>query len=50
MITINGNDLTIEEVIAVARHGEQVELAAEAYQAIERSHGWVEEILAANKP
>ncbi len=50
MITINGNELSIEEVIAVARHGEQVELAPEAYQAIEQSRTWVEEILEADKP
>jgi len=50
MITINGNDLTIEEVIHVARQGKKVKLAREAYQAIERSHAWVEEILAADKP
>ena len=50
MITVNGNDLTIEDVIAVARHSEEVELATEAYQAIEQSHAWVEEILAADEP
>jgi len=50
MITINGNNLTIEEVDAVARGSKQVELAPEAYQAIEQSHAWVEDILAAEKP
>ncbi len=50
MLSINGNDLTIKEVIDVARRGEPVELAPEAYQAIERSHAWVEEILAAEEP
>jgi histidine ammonia-lyase len=34
--TLNGKGLTIEDVVAVARHGERVELAAEAVEAIQR--------------
>jgi histidine ammonia-lyase len=50
MIKIDGDHLTIAEVVAVARQGEKVSLAPEAQRRVERSHTWVEDILAADKP
>jgi histidine ammonia-lyase len=50
MIQIDGNNLTIKEVIAVARGGDQVALAPEAQRRIAQSRQWVEEILADEKP
>jgi histidine ammonia-lyase len=50
MIRIDGNHLTIENIVDVGRHNLTVELAAEARLSIIRSHEWVEEIVAANTP
>ncbi len=50
MIQIDGNTLTIADVVAVARHGAKVEIAPEAYQNITRSRAWVEKIIAEEKP
>ncbi len=50
MVQINGNQLTINDVVAVARHHQRVELAEEGRQAILRSQGWLNEIAAADKP
>jgi histidine ammonia-lyase len=50
MVQIDGNQLTIDQVIAVCRGGEAVALAERALERIEESHCWVEEILAADKP
>ena len=50
MIQIDGNQLTIDQVIAVCRGGEEVALADRALERIEESRGWVEEILAADEP
>lgn len=49
MIRINGNDLTIEEVVAVARHRETVELDPAAFGAVEKSHAFVERLLSENR-
>jgi histidine ammonia-lyase len=49
-ITIDGSHLTIEEIIAVARHGAQVDLAPSAKDAINQARGWVEEIVAKGDP
>ena len=40
--SLNGNNLTIEDVVAVARHGEKVELAPEAIEAIRRCRSMIE--------
>ncbi|MHC4218994.1 MAG: HAL/PAL/TAL family ammonia-lyase [Planctomycetota bacterium] len=39
---LNGKGLTIEDVVAVARHGEKVELAPEAVEAISRCRAMLE--------
>lgn len=49
-VKIDGNHLTIEEIIAVARNGAYVELAPEAKVAINQSRSWVEEIIQSGKP
>ncbi len=50
MIVINGNTLTIENVVAVARQRENVRLDPVARQRVVQSQGWVGEILAHNRP
>ncbi len=50
MIIIDGHHLTLEDVVAVARHGEEVRLAPAARERLLRGHAWVQEILAAGKP
>lgn len=50
MIAIDGNQLTIEEVVAVARHAAPVGLAAEARRRIEESYAWVQAIASHDKP
>lgn len=47
---IDGNHLTIDNVLAVARFGEFVDLAPLARDSIERSHKWLQEILTSDKP
>jgi histidine ammonia-lyase len=42
-ITITGNNLTIEDVVAVARHGERVELHADAVDRIKRCRAFLDE-------
>ncbi|MCK4763426.1 MAG: histidine ammonia-lyase [Candidatus Aminicenantes bacterium] len=49
MIKIDGNSLSIEDVSAVSRNDEQVELAAESVGKINRSRDFVEKILKENK-
>jgi histidine ammonia-lyase len=50
MIQIDGNGLTIEEVVAASRESVKVKLAEEALSRIERSRGWVEGIIAEDTP
>ena len=50
MLTINGNTLTIPEVVAVARNGDKVELTSLAKENIQRSRAWVLEIIDAGEP
>ena len=50
MIRINGNQLTIEEVIRVARHHEKVSLAPSALKKVQESRQWVDEITQKDKP
>ncbi len=44
-IQINGKNLTIEQVVQVARHFEKVEIAPEAYQRMEKSRQLVEKMV-----
>jgi histidine ammonia-lyase len=49
-ISLNGSDLTVTQVVAVARHGEPVALAPEAVAAMRRSRAVVQDVLAAGEP
>ena len=49
-LQIDGNHLTIDNVVNVARMKMPVKLAEDARQAVIRSHQWVEDIVAENKP
>ena len=44
-ITISGSNLTVEEIVAVARHGERVELHPEASERIFRCRAFLDKIL-----
>jgi histidine ammonia-lyase len=48
-ITITGNDLTIEDVVAVARHGERVELHPDARARIVRCRAFLDERIEARE-
>jgi histidine ammonia-lyase len=50
MIKIDGNQLTIEQVVATSRHGEQVGIDSNARNQVEISSKWVESIVAADQP
>jgi len=45
-VTLTGTTLSLDEVVRVARHGERVELAAEAVERMRASRGLVEDALA----
>ncbi len=49
-LQIDGTNLTIETVAAVARGGKRVSLAPEARERMERSYSWVREIIASSLP
>jgi histidine ammonia-lyase len=49
-VTIDGEHLTIEGIVAVARFGAKVALASSARDAMEKSRRWVEEIIARGDP
>jgi histidine ammonia-lyase len=49
-ISLNGSDLTVTQVVAVARHGETVALAPEAIAAMRRSRAIVQDALAGGEP
>ena len=49
-IVLNGSDLTVTQVVAVARHGETVRLASEAVAAMRESRSVVEEVLRGGEP
>ncbi|OIB59011.1 histidine ammonia-lyase [Natrialba sp. SSL1] len=49
-VTLNGDSLTIEAVVAVARHGETVEIASEARERVRTSRERVEDIVEAGDP
>ena len=48
-ITLDGSSLTIEKLVAIARHGEKVELAATALQRIKACRTMLEDKLAAKE-
>lgn len=50
MINIDGDSLTISDVIQAARHCEKVALAAHSVPKIERSRAFVEKIVKENRP
>ena len=50
MIEIDGNHLTIDQVIAVSRHNETVKVLGSAMQRVMESRQWVEEILISGEP
>ncbi len=50
MVIIDGNQLTIEQVAAVAREHEPVGLAPDARERMQRSQQWVQEIVAKRDP
>jgi len=49
-IVLDGESLTIDEIVAVARHGAKVRLGDSAIETIEESHQWVEEIIKRGEP
>jgi histidine ammonia-lyase len=49
-ISLNGSDLTVTQVVAVARLGEPVALAPEAIAAMRRSRAVVQDVLATGEP
>ncbi len=49
-IIIDGESLTIEEIVRVARYKEKVKLADFAKQTIKEAHEWVEEIIERGDP
>jgi histidine ammonia-lyase len=49
-ISLNGSDLTVTQVVAVARHGEPVALTPEAIAGMRRSRAVVQEVLAGGEP
>ena len=50
MIQIDGNQLTITQVVSVARYGEQATLSDHARQRMIQSHTWVQGIVSAGRP
>lgn len=50
MISIKGHNLCIEDVVAVARKNEPVEISPEGLANIERARGWLENVLATDLP
>lgn len=50
MIEIDGNHLTIKDVVSVAQKGEKVTISSQARKKINRSRNWVKEIIEKGKP
>jgi histidine ammonia-lyase len=48
-VQIDGNHLTVEDVVGVARHHLTVDLAPEARQRVIRAQHWVDDIVASKK-
>jgi histidine ammonia-lyase len=49
-ISLNGSDLTVTQVVAVARHGEPVALTPEAIAGMRRARAVIEDVLASGEP
>lgn len=49
-VTIDGEHLTVEDVVAVARQGAEVVLSPAAREAIQTSHSWVEQMIVRGDP
>ena len=49
-IMLNGSDLTVTDVVAVARHGESVALAPEAIETMRQARDVVQEVLQSQQP
>ncbi len=50
MIELDGNSLTLQQIHAVARHGEKVEISTRGREAILQARGWLEEIIKSGRP
>jgi histidine ammonia-lyase len=50
MIQIDGNHLTLEEILRVARFDESVEISSDGIEAIQKSHCLLEDIVMTDKP
>ncbi|NLG97325.1 MAG: histidine ammonia-lyase [Chloroflexi bacterium] len=50
MVQIDGSQLTLADVVKVARHAEPVSLSEEGYQAIQTSRRWLDTIVATDRP
>lgn len=50
MLQIDGSQLTLHDVVAVARHHEEVRLSDEGLQAVQASHHRLETIVATDRP
>lgn len=50
MISIDGHHLGIDDVISVARSHTPVEISADGLENIDRSHAWLESVLATDRP
>ena len=48
-VVVSGSHLTVENIVAVARHGERVELHPEARERIRTCHAFIEERIAARE-
>ena len=48
-ITLDGSGLTAEKIVRIARHGEKVELAADAIERIGRCREMIEKKIAAGE-
>ncbi len=46
---IDGESLTIEDIIDVARHGRKVELSSDAMEKVKRCRAWVDKVMAEGK-
>ncbi len=49
-IKIDGSNLSIDDVVAVARNGEEVQLTSKARNVIQRSRDWVKTIIKQGAP
>ena len=50
MIIIDGENLSIEDVVSVAQNREKVSLAPQAIDKINQSHNWIKQIINEGKP